>query len=134
MPILHSPPEIPNGIIELEEMEFYAYHGCFKEEKVVGNRFIVNIAIKTDMTLPIKSDKINDALNYMKVYELVRQEMQQTSNLLENLTARIIETLYQNFPQIKWTRVKVSKMNPPMGGQMKKVSVTLEKSLNEETQ
>jgi dihydroneopterin aldolase len=113
MPILHSPPEIPNGIIELEEMEFYAYHGCFKEEKVVGNRFIVNIAIKTDMTLPIKSDKINDALNYMKVYELVRQEMQQTSNLLENLTARIIETLYQNFPQIKWTRVKVSKMNPP---------------------
>ncbi|MDI3521474.1 MAG: 7,8-dihydroneopterin aldolase/epimerase/oxygenase, partial [Anaerophaga sp.] len=50
------------------------------------------------------------------------------------VTARIIDSLYRNFPQIKWTRVKVSKMNPPMGGQMKKVSVTLEKSLNEETQ
>ncbi|MBZ4675735.1 MAG: folB [Anaerophaga sp.] len=124
--------QIPNGIIELEEMEFYAYHGCFREENVVGNRFIVNIALKTDMTLPMKSDKINDALNYMKVYELVRQEMQQTSNLLENVTARIVDSLYRNFPQIKWTRVKVSKMNPPMGGQMKKVSVTLEKSFNEE--
>jgi len=126
--------QIPNGIIELEEMEFYAYHGCFREENVVGNRFIVNIAIKTDMTLPMKSDKINDALNYVKVYELVRHEMQQTSNLLENVTARIVDSLYRNFPQIKWTRVKVSKMNPPMGGQMKKVSVTLEKSLNAETQ
>ncbi|WP_016776951.1 dihydroneopterin aldolase [Anaerophaga thermohalophila] len=126
--------QIPNGIIELEEMEFYAYHGCFREENVVGNRFIVNIAIKTDMTLPMKSDKINDALNYVKVYELVRHEMQQTSNLLENVTARIVDSLYRNFPQIKWTRVKVSKMNPPMGGQMKKVSVTLEKSLNTETQ
>ncbi|MDN5290185.1 MAG: 7,8-dihydroneopterin aldolase/epimerase/oxygenase [Anaerophaga sp.] len=124
--------QIPNGIIELEEMEFYAYHGCFREENVVGNRFIVNIALKTDMTLPMKSDKINDALNYMKVYKLVRQEMQQTSNLLENVTARIIDSLYRNFPQIKWTRVKVSKMNPPMGGQMKKVSVTLEKSFNAE--
>ncbi|MDK2842595.1 MAG: 7,8-dihydroneopterin aldolase/epimerase/oxygenase [Anaerophaga sp.] len=124
--------QIPNGIIELEEMEFYAYHGCFREENVVGNRFIVNIALKTDMTQPMKSDKINDALNYMKVYKLVRQEMQQTSNLLENVTARIIDSLYRNFPQIKWTRVKVSKMNPPMGGQMKKVSVTLEKSFNAE--
>jgi dihydroneopterin aldolase len=82
----------------------------------------------------MKSDKINDALNYVKVYELVRHEMQQTSNLLENVTARIVDSLYRNFPQIKWTRVKVSKMNPPMGGQMKKVSVTLEKSLNTETQ
>ena len=126
--------QIPNGIIELEEMEFYAYHGCFREENVVGNRFIVNIAIKTDMTLPMKSDKINDALNYVKVYQLVRHEMQQTSNLLENVTARIVDSLFRNFPQIKWTRVKVSKMNPPMGGQMKKVSVTLEKSLNTETQ
>lgn len=118
--------KIPDGIIELEEMEFYAYHGCFREENVVGNRFIVNIAIKTDMTLPMQSDKMNDALNYVKVYELARKEMQQTSNLLEHVTKRIIDSLYHSFPQIEWTRVKVSKMNPPMGGQMKKVSVTLE--------
>ena len=119
--------QFPNGIIELEAMEFYAYHGCFREENVVGNRFIVNITLKTDMTKPMESDNINDALNYVKVYELVRTEMQKTSNLLEHVTARILKTLYQNFPQIQWARVKVSKMNPPMGGQMERVSVMLEK-------
>ncbi|MGQ1891816.1 dihydroneopterin aldolase [Thermophagus sp. OGC60D27] len=119
--------QFPNGIIELEEMEFYAYHGCFREENVVGNRFIVNIAIKTDMELPMNSDKIDDAINYVKVYNLVRIEMQRTSNLLEHVTSRILNALYRNFPQILWARVKVSKMNPPMGGQMEKVSVTLER-------
>lgn len=118
---------IPNGLIELEEMEFYAYHGCFREENVVGNRFLVNISIQTDMARPMQTDKIDDALNYVKVYELVRTEMQQTSNLLEHVTARVIDSLYRHFPRITWARVKISKMNPPMGGQMNKVSVTLEK-------
>ena len=119
--------QFPNGIIELEEMEFYAYHGCFREENVVGNRFIVNIVIKTNMERPMHSDKIEDAVNYVKVYNLVRNEMQKTSNLLEHVTSRILNALYDNFSQILWAKVKVSKMNPPMGGQMEKVSVTLER-------
>jgi dihydroneopterin aldolase len=117
----------PRGIIELEEMEFYAYHGCFREENVVGNRFLANVTIQTDMDRPMQTDKIEDALNYVKVYEIVRTEMQQTSNLLEHVTARVIDSLYRHFPQIEWCKVKISKMNPPMGGQMKNVSVTLEK-------
>ena len=113
------------GIIELDEMEFYAYHGCFREEQIVGNRFIVSIAIETDVTLPAQTDRIQDALNYVKVYELVKEEMKQTSHLLEHITNRILDRLYQHFPFIVNARVKVSKLNPPMGGQMKKVSVTL---------
>jgi dihydroneopterin aldolase len=53
--------------------------------------------------------------------------MQQTSNLLEHVTARVIDSLYRHFPEIQWARVKISKMNPPMGGQMNNVSVTLER-------
>lgn len=118
---------IKSGIIDLEEMEFYAYHGCFREENVVGNRFLVNISIRTDMSRPMQTDNINDALNYVKVYELVRTEMQQTSNLLEHVTARVIDSLFRHFSEIQWARVKISKMNPPMGGQMNNVSVTLER-------
>ncbi len=118
---------IKSGIIDLEEMEFYAYHGCYREENVVGNRFLVNISIRTDMSRPMHTDSINDALNYVKVYELVRAEMQQTSNLLEHVTARVIDSLFHHFSEIQWARVKISKMNPPMGGQMKNVSVTLER-------
>nr|WP_319401220.1 dihydroneopterin aldolase [uncultured Carboxylicivirga sp.] len=114
------------GLIELEEMEFYAYHGCYEQEQVVGNRFLVNIAIKTDCTKASESDNINDALNYVSVYNLTKEQIMQNSHLLEHLTKRIIETIKSQFPQIITLRVKVSKMNPPMGGQMKCVSLTLE--------
>ena len=112
------------GTIELEQMEFYAYHGCFEEEQVVGNRFLVNVTLETDCESASMSDNIQDALNYVTVYELVREEMRQSSHLLEHLTNRIIDSIYRMFPQVLHVKVKVSKINPPMGGQMKSVSVT----------
>jgi dihydroneopterin aldolase len=111
------------GVIELEEMEFYAYHGCFKEEQVVGNRFLVKVTLETDCTVAAKTDNINDALNYVSVYEIVREQIMQNSHLLEHLNKRIIDGIYDRFPQLLKATVKVSKMNPPMGGQMKCVSV-----------
>ncbi len=115
------------GIIELEEMEFYAYHGCFSEEQVVGNRFIVNISIGVDVEIPSKSDNIQNALNYVSVYEITKKEIQQNSHLLEHLTERILNAIHTKFDYVDWVRVKVSKMNPPMGGQMKAVSITMER-------
>jgi 7,8-dihydroneopterin aldolase/epimerase/oxygenase len=113
--------------IDLEEMVFYAYHGCFKEEQMVGNRFLVNISLQTEVSVPMQSDRIQDALNYVKVYDAVKEEMMITSHLLEHVTGRIIKRLMNDFPAILHARVKVSKMNPPMGGQMQNVSVTLER-------
>ncbi len=115
------------GIIELEEMEFYAYHGCFKEEQVVGNKFMVNIAIKVDVEKPSKTDSINDALNYVSVYQITKTEIMKNSHLVENVTERILNAIQQKFDYVDWVRVKVSKMNPPMGGQMKAVSITMER-------
>ncbi len=113
--------------IELEEMVFYAYHGCFTEEKVVGNKFVVNVTIKQDISLARQSDRIQDTVNYVMIYEAIKKEMKVSSNLLENVTGRIIDNLFDNFPSLTYAKVKVSKMNPPMGGQMKCVSLTLEK-------
>ena len=113
------------GLIKIENMEFYAYHGCFEEEQIVGNRFLVDLSIETDMQVPAKSDDIHDALNYQKAYLLVKEEMQKKSHLLEHIAGRILDSLYHHFDTIKKAEVKVSKMNPPMGGKMEKVSVTL---------
>jgi len=112
------------GIIELEEMEFYAYHGHFEEEQIVGNKFLVNISIETDCSAAAKSDNLNDALNYVSIYKITKEEMDKKSYLLENLTGRIIDRIHKEFPQIIHSKVKVSKLNPPMGGRMEKVSVT----------
>jgi dihydroneopterin aldolase len=113
------------GLIQIENMEFYAYHGHFKEEQIVGNRFLVDLTIETDMQVPAKSDDLNDALNYQVAYNVVKEEMQSKSHLLEHIAGRILDSLYDQFTTIKKATVKVSKMNPPMGGQMERVSVTL---------
>jgi 7,8-dihydroneopterin aldolase/epimerase/oxygenase len=113
--------------IELEEMEFHAFHGCFKEERVVGNKFIVAFSFEFYSKNAELSDNIDDTINYQKVYDLVKDEMSITSHLLENLAHRILEKIMINFPTIVNSKVKVSKINPTLGGKMKAVSLTLER-------
>jgi 7,8-dihydroneopterin aldolase/epimerase/oxygenase len=115
------------GKIQMEDMEFFAFHGCYAEEKVVGNKFRVQLTLETDMEKPAVSDNIKDALNYQAVYHVVKEEMEITSNLLENVSKRILNHLFDSFPQLKSAKIKVSKMNPPIGGKMKCVSVVLER-------
>lgn len=115
------------GIIEIEGMKFYAYHGHFAAEQVVGNKFEVNIRIEAECDAAANSDNLDDALNYQSVYESIKEVMQIKSALLENVAKRILDTLYHRFPATKHARVKISKMNPPMGGEIERVSVTLER-------
>lgn len=105
-------------------MEFYAYHGHFIEEQVVGNKFLVNIAIETDCDKAGQSDNLDDALDYQKVYLIIKEEMDKKSFLLENICDRILDALYAAFDSIDKVVLKVSKINPPMGGQIEKVSIT----------
>ncbi len=102
--------------IELVNMEFFAHHGCFKEEQIIGNKFIVNFWFEADLTKPSKSDDINDALNYQEVYNIISREMKQTSHLLEHVARRILDAVKAEFPQIAKAQVTIDKLNPPMGG------------------
>lgn len=115
------------GLIEIENMEFYAFHGCYKEEKIVGNKFTVNVSIIADCDKAAETDDINHTVNYQKVYTMIKKEFEKKSNLLENVAGRILDSLYANFAGIERATVKVSKHNPPMGGKIDKVSVTLTK-------
>jgi dihydroneopterin aldolase len=111
------------GLIQIEGMEFYAFHGHFKEEQIVGNKFLIDVTIETDMEKPMESDNLKDAVNYQLAYEVVKQEMQKKSHLLEHIAGRILNSLYTEIEGIKKATVKVSKMNPPVGGRANSVSV-----------
>lgn len=114
------------GKIIIEAMEFYAFHGHYQEEQIVGNRFLVDLDIEIDMSKPAESDQLEDALNYQTAYRLVKNEMKRhKSNLLENIGKRILDALYDQFDGIREVTVKIRKMNPPMGGPIKCVSVTM---------
>ncbi|NPA45045.1 MAG: dihydroneopterin aldolase [Chlorobi bacterium] len=113
------------GLIEIEGMEFYAYHGHYEEEQIVGNKFLINLKIDTDCSKASESDDIEDAVNYQTAYKIIKAEMQKKSNLLENIAGRILDALHEKFKNVNSITIKVSKINPPMGGKIKKVSVTL---------
>lgn len=114
------------GKIMLEDMEFFAYHGCFEEEQIIGNRFIVNLELHTDTSIAEKTDHLSDTVNYQKVYNLVKKQMETKSYMLEHIARRILDEVKQKFPSITYLRIKVSKLNPPMGGKMHSVSVELQ--------
>lgn len=115
------------GLIQIENMEFYSFHGHFKEERIVGNKFIVDLTIETDMKIPAESDNLKDAVNYQRVYEIVKQQMDMKSHLLEHIAGRILDAIYSEMEGITKATVKVSKMNPPMGGKIGSVSVVITK-------
>lgn len=113
------------GTICIEDMEFYSFHGHFKEERIVGNKFRVDLTIETDMKVPKESDNLKDAVNYQRAYEIVKAQMEMKSHLLEHIAGRILDAIYSELSGIGKVTVKVSKMNPPMGGKIGSVSVVL---------
>ena len=115
------------GMIEIEGMEYYAYHGHFAAEQVVGNRFTVNVSLVTDCSSAALSDDLQDALDYQQAYRLIKEEMAIKSHLLEHVAGRILDRFKKEYPSLGKVKIKISKMNPPMGGEIDKVSVTLER-------
>ena len=113
-------------------MRFFAHHGCFAEEKTIGNYFIVDFAAETDMTVASESDNLEDALNYQLIYDIVKEEMAVPSNLLEHVAGRILRHFRRMFPEITSAtvsisklNVSISKLNPPLGGEVGASRVTM---------
>jgi dihydroneopterin aldolase len=114
------------GKIIIEEMEFYAFHGHYQEEQIVGNRFLVDLEMKTDLSVPAGSDNLNDAVNYQQAYQIIKNEMKRTkSYLLENIGKRILDALFEKMEGVEKATIRVRKLNPPMGGTIKSVGIEM---------
>lgn len=114
--------------IKLENIELYAFHGCYTEEQRVGNRFRVDLALRYDATEASHSDYVGDTVNYLKVYECVREQMMQTSHILEYVASRLLDKLGEQFPQIIQAEISIAKLAPPLGGQVQSVSLIVERN------
>ncbi len=119
------------GIICIEEMEFFSYHGCFTEEQVIGTRFLVDISLEVDTHEAEKSDNLKHTVNYQAVYEVIKTEMEIKSHLLEHVARRILDAVFARFPSVNRSTLKISKLNPALGGKMGCVSITLSHLRNE---
>lgn len=113
------------GKVELTGMRFFAHHGCFHEEKIIGNHFVVDFSAELEIGKAAASDNLDDALNYQLIFNIVKEEMAISSNLLEHVAGRIAARVRDSFPQILSGYVAISKLNPPLGGQVDASKVTL---------
>ena len=113
------------GKIILNEIRVYAFHGCMEEEKKIGSDYIVNLEVETDMINPAKTDDIVDAVDYVSLNKIVKEEMSVSSKLLEHVAQRIIDRVLKQFSEVESVVVSVAKQNPPIGGDVGEVCVRL---------
>ncbi len=112
-------------IIELHNMHFFAYHGYFPEERSNGNQFSVDVQLYLPDNAAIDTDHLEDTVNYQQVYDIVKREMKQPSNLLEHLAGRIHRSLLHEIQYLQKAAVTVRKHNPPLDGKVEYAAVSI---------
>lgn len=111
--------------INIEGIKLYAYHGCLEEEAKIGGNYIVDVYITTDFTEAAKTDDLKKTVDYCTVYEISKAEMAIRSKLIEQVCQRIFDKIKSELKGIKTLHVKVTKLVPPMNGDVEKVSVVV---------
>ena len=101
--------------IYLRNVRFHAFHGVLPQEGIVGNDYLVNLVLDYDFSSAMKTDDLQETLNYAEVYQKVREEMAVPSKLLEHVAGRIAHRLFSDFPEIQKLQLSIAKVNPPMG-------------------
>ena len=111
--------------ILVEGIKVYAYHGCLEEEGKIGCNYTVDVTMETDFTEAAKTDDLSKTIDYVIVYDIVKQQMAIRSKLIEQVGQRIIDELKEQFSTLEKVEVKVTKLNPPMNGNVQQVSIVI---------
>ena len=111
--------------ITIEGIKLYGFHGCLDEEAKIGGHYIVDVYMTTDFSEASQSDDLLKTIDYCGVYERVKSEMAVRSKLIEHVGERIFQKLKSEFNTLKTLHVRVTKLLPPMNGDVEKVSIEI---------
>ena len=115
------------GLIEVKNIRLYAYHGCLDEEGKIGSEYRVDLAVRADLSASAKSDKLSDTVDYVHLNKIVKEEMAIRTKLLETVADKILIRILAEIPLVGKATVAVSKMNPPIGGNVAMVTIKMSK-------
>ena len=113
------------GIVKVENIRVFSYHGCLKEETKIGSDYRVDLEIKANLQKSAKSDVLKHTVDYVFLNRIVREEMLKPTHLLETVAKRILIRILKEAPKVKKATVWVSKLNPPIGGDVEKVTIKM---------
>lgn len=114
------------GIIKLQNIRTFSYHGCLEEEAKIGSDYRIDLEIKADLRKSMQTDELADTVDYVHLNRIVMEEMAIRSKLLEHVAQRIVKRIFDELPQVSRIQVGVSKINPPIGGDVAAVTVLVE--------
>ena len=120
---------LTNGYVILRNVRFHAFHGVMPQERQVGGDFLLMLRVGYPLAKAMESDEVGDTLNYASLYALVKQEMDQPSQLLEHVAGRIAKAVMNAFPDVSSVDLELTKQNPPMGADCDGATVEMHFSL-----
>lgn len=112
--------------IMLNDVRIQAYHGIYEGEEKMGNPYIVNVEVSYDEKAHDFED-INDTINYVDLYNIVWQRMQNPTGLLEKVCERIIRRIKHQYPFVKEVTMSLHKLQAPIEHFQGQVGVRLSK-------
>lgn len=115
------------GVIIVENIRVFAYHGCLKEETKIGSDYRIDVEVKADLKKSATSDNLIDTVDYVLLNRIVVEEMSKASKLLETVAQRILTRIFKEDALVNKATVSVSKLNPPIGGDVEAVTIKMTK-------
>ena len=115
------------GIIQVNNIKLYAFHGCLEEESKIGSDYRVDVEVKVDLKKSAITDELSDTVDYVHLNHIVKEEMAIRSKLLEEVAQRILDRSFKELRMIRRAKISVAKLNPPIGGNVEEVVIILTK-------
>ena len=113
------------GIIKVENIRIFAYHGCLKEETKIGSDYRVDLEVEANLQTSAITDKLGDTVDYVFLNRVIKEEMGIASHLLETVAKRILNRIFNEDQLVTKAAVWVSKLNPPIGGDVERVTIKM---------
>ncbi len=113
------------AIISLEGIKMFGRHGFYEEETILGNEFIIDLFVETEISDAAEEDDLFKSVNYETLFYLCKVEMKEPAKLLETVAIRIVDRINEHFENIEGIRLKLTKINPPLEGEVEKASVEI---------
>jgi len=110
--------------VALHDLRFYAFHGYYSEEQILGNEFIVAVRVSFER-IAAGEDELANTVNYETLCQIAREEMQLPRKLLETVAESMLHRIRGDFPFVDEVEVRIQKNHPPFGGDYARASVTL---------
>lgn len=121
---------MPPDTISLTGITLYGYHGARPEERALGQRFVVDVDLEADLRHAAATDDLDATVNYSEAYQLVAAIVAgEPVNLLETLGERIARTMFERFPQVQRSRVRIAKPGVAIAGSiLREAAVTIDRT------